>query len=257
MFDLLSTTFIGVDLKAGKRSYTYAALDGNLKMIAFGQGRLDEVFAFIGGCHSAVCAINAPITNGPDAQANPDFQQNSLFPIGPQKGRHAHHRQAENELLLKGIGVNHAPAALEIPRAPVWVRRGYQFVQLLEQTGFKPWPADGSPRQFVEVQSEAAFWHWLGDQPAGEDTFEGRIQRQLILSELDVDIPDPMNFFEEVTRFKLLRGQVSMSGVYEPHELNALISAATAVLLIKNPAQVTSYGTNEEGVIFLPSRKNK
>ncbi|MHC1785424.1 MAG: DUF429 domain-containing protein [Anaerolineaceae bacterium] len=258
MVDLLSTTFIGIDLKAGKRSYSYAALDGNCKLIAYGQGRFDDVFSFISGCHSALCAINAPISVGPEGERGPDFYQNSLFPIGPQKGRKRTnaHRQAEHDLLLKGISVQNVPTQQDLPHAPVWIRRGFQFVELLEQTGFKLWPAEGSERQFLEVQADAAFWHWLGNQPLNEESLEGRIQRQLILSELDLDVPDPMNFFEEVTRFKLLKGQLIMAGIYEPRELNAMMCAVTALLLVKSPDQVIPYGNRGEGFVYLPSHKN-
>lgn len=252
--DLLSTTFIGIDLKGGKRSYTYAALDGNMKLSAYGEGRLDDVFAFIGGCHSAVCALNAPVHyyRGGDA----DLFQATLFPIGPQKRgkRTGPTRQAEHDLLLKGIAMQNAPAREELPRAPVWIRRGFQFVELLEQTGFKPWPCEGSEKQFLEVQAEAAYWHWLDNRPLNEDNLEGRIQRQLVLAEMDMDVPDPMIFFEEVTRYKLLKGQISMSGIFTPRELNALICAVTALLLLKSPTSVSSYGNIDDGFIYLPER---
>jgi hypothetical protein len=259
MLDLLSTTFIGIDLKAGKRSYSYAALDGNSEIIAYGQGRLDDVFSFISGCHSALCAINAPISVGPEADGAAEFHQNSLFPIGPQSGRKRTYayRQAEHDLLLKGITVQNAPTRKDLPGSPVWIRRGFQFVELLEQSGFKLWPVESCERQYMEVQADAAFWHWLENQPLEEESLEGRIQRQLILSELDLDVPDPMDFFEEVTRFKLLKGQLTMKGIYEPRELNAMICAMTALLAVKSPEQVTSYGNPHEGYIYLPFHNKK
>lgn len=252
MIDLLSATFIGIDLRAVRRSYTYAALDGNQTLIAFGQGRLDDIFSFISGRQTAICAINSPLTTCPTENSQPDFTQEALFPIEQRKGRKQSQRQAEHDLQLKGIIVPKAPSTLEMKSSPGWVRRGFQFIQLLEQVGFKVWPTEGTSRQFLEVQAEAAFWNWLGAQPLSEETLEGRIQRQLILAEMDIDVPDPMNFFEEVTRYKLLRGLLPMNGIYSPQELNAIMCAITALLLVKNPQQVATFGSRSDGIIYLP-----
>jgi hypothetical protein len=255
MIDLHSATFIGIDLRAVRRSYTYAALDENQKLIAFGQGRLDDIFAFISGCQSAICAINSPLTTGPTENSKPDFTQDALFPIEQRKGQKHPHRQAEHDLLLRGIMIPKAPSSLEMNGSPGWIRRGFQFIQLLEQVGFKVWPSEGSTRQYIEVQAEAAYWNWLGAQPLNEETLEGRIQRQLILAEMDIDVPDPMTFFEEVTRYKLLRGLLPMKGIYSPQELNAIVCAVTALLLVKKPQQVASFGNLADGIIYLPTHE--
>lgn len=247
-----SSTFIGIDLKSGKRCYTYAALDGSAKLAAIGQGRLDDVFSFIGGCHSALCAVSAPLTPCPETGPHPDFLQSPLFPIGPQRRTEKNQRKAEHDLWQRGITITNAPTKAGITKAPTWIRRGFQFGELLEETGFRVWPSEDAPKQYIEVEAEAAFWHWLGNRPAPETSLEGRLQRQLILAEMDLDVPDPMVFFEEVTRYKLLKGQLTMDGIYSLAELNALICALTALLLVKSPAKVASFGSKEEGLIFLP-----
>jgi hypothetical protein len=255
MMDLHSTTFIGVDLKGGKRSYTYAALDGRMKLAAYGQGRLDDVFAFIGGCQTVLCAVNAPIHFCPEGGAV--IFQDTLFPIAPHRGRKrtGGMRYAEHILMARGISAQNAPTRQDLPQAQVWIRRGFQFVELLEEAGFKPWPSEGSEKQYLEVQAEAAFWHWLETRPLNEDSLEGRIQRQLVLSEMNLDVPDPMIFFEEVTRYKLLKGQLSMSALFSIRELNAMICALTAYLMVTDETRVASFGNRDDGVIYLPNRK--
>jgi len=37
------TTFIGIDPTAGQRPFVYAALDSDLRLLALGEGDLDEV----------------------------------------------------------------------------------------------------------------------------------------------------------------------------------------------------------------------
>ena len=54
------TTFIGIDPTAGQKPFTYVALDGDLNMLALGQGQIDDILAFVGGQQSAYVAINAP-----------------------------------------------------------------------------------------------------------------------------------------------------------------------------------------------------
>jgi hypothetical protein len=57
-------------------------------------------------------------------------------------------------------------------------------------------PGDGGERQSLEVYppaSPCSAFHRFEAQP------EGRIQRQLVLNERLVSVPDAMRFFEEIT----------------------------------------------------------
>jgi hypothetical protein len=81
---------------------------------------------------------------------------------------------------------------------------------------------------------------------------EGRIQRQLILHNHGLDIPDPMRVFEEITRYRILKGTISLERLYHPPMLDALASAYTAWMAATSPEEISNLGHPEEGEIILP-----
>jgi hypothetical protein len=54
------TTFVGIDPTAGQRPFSYAALDNDLRLMALGQGDMEEVLAFVAGQRQALVAVCAP-----------------------------------------------------------------------------------------------------------------------------------------------------------------------------------------------------
>ena len=64
-----------------------------------------------------------------------------------------------------------------------------------------------------------------------------------------------MNFFEEVTRFKILKSSLPTKNIFPQPEINAWIAAHTAWLAANQPERIQTYGEPEEGVIFLPVRE--
>jgi len=56
-------------------------------------------------------------------------------------------------------------------------------------------------------------------------SLEGRLQRGLILYDEGLRIPEPMEFFEEITRHKLLQGVLPSEYIYSPRQLDALMMA--------------------------------
>jgi hypothetical protein len=55
-----SSAFIGLDPTAGRKPFSYAALDANLGLTALGHGSLEEVLAFTVGQREALVAVCAP-----------------------------------------------------------------------------------------------------------------------------------------------------------------------------------------------------
>jgi hypothetical protein len=88
--------------------------------------------------------------------------------------------------------------------------------------------------------------------PFPKTTLEGRIQRQLVLHEHDLHIPDPMRLFEEITRHRLLQGVMPLQDLYSPGELDALVAAYTAWVAATRPSEALLLGDPEEGQIALP-----
>jgi predicted RNase H-like nuclease len=65
-------------------------------------------------------------------------------------------------------------------------------------------------------------------------------------------IKDPMEFFEEITRHRLMKGVLPMEFIYSAEELDALVAAFTAYLTVNQPSEVVWIGDKEEGQIVLP-----
>jgi hypothetical protein len=74
----------------------------------------------------------------------------------------------------------------------------------------------------------------------------------LILHEQGLGIQDPMDFFEEVTRHRLLKGLLPLVNLYQASELDALAAAFTAYTAAKHPNQISMVGTPDEGRIIIP-----
>ena len=242
-------TFIGIDPTPRYDPFVYAALDDELHLMAIGKGRLADVIAYAAGQSAALIGINAPqkLNQGLVNQAE---ERQHLFPVPPNKRGNL--RQAELTLLVQGVHVPRTPAQEKY--CPVWMKNGFLLYQHLLSMGYRLFPADESPRQIMEVQAEAAFFALLGKAPLFElNSLEGRLQRQLALYDKKIQLSDPMDFFEEVTRFRLLRGILPAENIYSGGELNALVCAFTAWLSVHAPERLVQYGVAEEGFIYLPA----
>jgi hypothetical protein len=65
-------------------------------------------------------------------------------------------------------------------------------------------------------------------------------------------IKDPMEFFEEITRHRFLKGVLPMEVIYTTEELDAMVAAFTAFLAASQPGEVVWVGNKQEGQIILP-----
>ena len=249
------TIYVGIDLIAGtgkeRRSYTYIALDHDLKVQAIGTGGLQEVAAYVGGLAEGYVAINAPRRPNQGLMRQDEVRQ-QLSPV-PRPGSWLNYRVAEYELRMHGQNVLPTPACAE--DCSSWLKASFDLFRCLEQAEYQPFPAAGASRLSFEVHPHAAYTALLGLAPFGRETLEGRLQRQLVLHELGVKIDDPMDFFEEVTRFKFLKGILPVKSIYSAAELDALVAAYTAFLAASSPPRVILLGHPAEGQIILPAHQ--
>jgi hypothetical protein len=132
------------------------------------------------------------------------------------------------------------------------MRRGFSLYETLAVIGYCDYPSGSQPLQIMEVFTQATFTLLSGEPPLPRNSLEGRLQRQLLLNDKDVDVPDPMRFFEEVTRYKLRSGILPMGEICRPAELDALAAAYTAWLAIKQPERIMLYGDEREGQVVIP-----
>jgi predicted RNase H-like nuclease len=136
------------------------------------------------------------------------------------------------------------------------MRLGFTLYRRLEGLGYCPYPQDNG-RQCLEVYPHASFTVLLGHPPFPKHSLEGRLQRQLILYESDLNLPNPMLFFEEITRHRLLQGVLPVERLYLPEQLDALVAAYTSWLASTHADRVTLLGHEEEGFVVLPSAELK
>jgi len=247
---LADSVFAGVDPTATHKSFTYAALDRELNVVASGEADLDELVDLLGGISGATVAINAP------SHLNSGLLRRSMEQkvAGAHQLRGVDIRMAEHELRLRGIPVG-GTAARESSCA-AWVRIGLGLYGSLAVHGFETYPSDCSHRM-LETHPHAAFCALLGRAPFARPSPEGRMQRQLALFERGVKLRDPMDYLEEITRHKLLNGVLPVEVLLSPEQLDALVAAYTAWIASEKAAELSRLGDPEEGVIYLPAPELK
>jgi len=243
-----NTSFIGIDPTAGQRPFAYAALDHELCLLALGQGDIEEVLAFVAGQRSARVGVCAPRRPNQGLMDQPEVREN-LSPA-PRPGRWTNFRLAEYQLRQHNIRIPQTPSKEE--DCPGWVRMGFNLFRRLEKLDYQPYPRQDADRQWLEIYPHACFAVLLGRNPFPKHTLEGRLQRQLILYERKVNIPDPMRIFEEITRHRLLQGILPLANLYPSEELDALAAAYTAWVTASQPEDVFLLGDAREGEIVLP-----
>jgi hypothetical protein len=243
------STFIGIDPSAGEKPFVYAALDGELNLLALGQGKMEEVLAFTAGQQQAVVAVCAPRQPNTGVMARPEIRQ-GLTP-SPRPGRWIDFRLADFMLRQRGISIPQTPA--DESACSNWMRMGFTLHRRLEAQGYQLYPAEEAACQVLEVYPFASYTSLLGGVlPFPKNSLEGRVQRQLVLYESKLDISDPMEFFEEITRHRLLKSQLPTQHLYSAAELDALVAAYNAWLAALYPSKVEILGDREEGQVVLP-----
>lgn len=248
MMDVKHTTCIGIDILSSRRPFSYAALDSSRRVLALGQGQILEILAFTSGQEQAVVALNAPLAPNQGLMRQDHVRQQ--LPHPPAPGRWMEMRVAEYLLHSEGFTIPHTPTHAN--QCQVWMQQGFTLVQNLSSYHYQAYPAPEAALQLLETQTDALFQRLLGQPPAEARTLEGRLQRQLALLDHGVPVQDPMKLFEEVTRFRLLHGQLSLNDVLSAGELNALAAAYLAWLAVYQPDQIQKFGMFGDGEIFLP-----
>jgi hypothetical protein len=237
---------IGIDCASSSQAFTLAALDHDLRLVTLSEQELDDLVKSLQSWESAAVAVNSPsrVNTGVVRRAAAAGRRLA------RSIRGADLREAEHELHARGISVGATPRMAAL--CPGWVQLGFGLYRRLAGLEFKPYPADGAPRWWLETHPHAGFSALLGRAPLPKPTLEGRLQRALVLFERGVRIHDPMAFLEEITRHRLLHGLLPMEQVLTQQQLDALLAAYTAWLTFMRPTEVSQLGNEQEGFITLP-----
>ena len=102
-----------------------------------------------------------------------------------------------------------------------------KFQERLGDAGFKAYATKDGPRLWIESNADECY-RVFHPKMLPRQSVEGRLQRALILYEEGLQIPDPMDYFEEITRHKILQGVLPTEGIYSSRQLDALAMAYIA-----------------------------
>ncbi len=240
--------FIGIDPTAGVRPITYAVLDERLRIKALRTAPLEEVLADVLSYPLAVCGIDAPAGRNKGLLADREVRARMGLP--PDRDTYNRYRLCEYELRRRGIHVYSTPP--DEQRVPRWMRVGWELYDRLRAAGFVDFPLQGARRVF-ETYPHAAYTVLINKRPYAKTSVEGLLQRQLVLYDEGVDVPDPMRALEEWTRHRLRTGQLDLRAIHSHDELDALMAAYTAYMVEREPHHTTALGDPSEGVIVLPT----
>ncbi|GAB4474046.1 MAG: hypothetical protein Kow00124_13660 [Anaerolineae bacterium] len=242
------TVYIGVDTTAGTRPATCAVLNHRLQVLYLGEQLLEDLVGFIDQYPRAICGVDAP--SGPNRGLLDDPDYRARVGLDPARDNYKAYRVAEYELRRRGIYIYNTSAEPE--RSAHWMEAGWRFYNRLYDLGFAAYPARGD-RVLFETYPHAGYTVLIKKRPYLKTGLEGRVQRQLVLYEQGLDVPDAMDITQEWTRFRFLTGQVPMDGLYTHDELDALMAAYTAYLVGCEPDLTTAVGDVRDGQIVLPT----
>ena len=242
-------TYIGIYPQAGKDQTVFAVLDADLKPINLGKGDVDAVRDVVDGYQQAVVGIQAPPRLSKGILTSPEKRLQYALPSRP--GRPGEMRLAEYELIRRGLPTYRTPE--ERGKVKGWMAVGFGVHKMLDEVGFQSFSEGGEGRRVLEVIAEVFFRIWLEENLYDKDSFEGRIQRQLALYEIGLDIADPMLFFEEITRYRILQGNLPKENLLEADELQALAAGYAAWASLHRPEEVSYVGDEEEGLVTVPA----
>lgn len=243
--------YMGVDLNAPRGSFGYTLIGRNQRILSRGCMKLEKWDAFLQSQSVQIICLTSPVSLNTGQMRRPDFRQ-SLNPV-PPGSRYQNLRTSEYEILSRGLPVSRTPA--DFDACSPSVQRSLRFTSALAVCGYNS-AADGeNGRQLLEIPPEAWFQQLLGYKLLPASSLEGRIQRQLVLQSLNLNVPDAMEFFEEVTRHKLLFGQLPENIVLPLPVLYSIAAAYTAWASVHAPGLICCFGCSDEGYLHLPIPK--
>ena len=243
--------YVGIDPAAARLS-AYAVLDEHLKIVKLGKATIEDLINVVAEYPAIICGVDAPIGPAKGLLEEPDYRRR--LGLQPKRSNYSTCRVCEYELRRRKITLYNTPKDPE--KAPSWMRSGWQLYEGLRKADFVEYPRIGSRRMF-ETYPYAIFTTLIGKRPYSKSSIEGLLQRQLVLFEEGVDVPDPMPHLEEWTRHRVKTGQIGRKNVLNHDSLDALAAAYTAYMVDREPQNMIALGDTAEGQIVLPVKDLK
>jgi hypothetical protein len=132
--------------------------------------------------------------------------------------------------------------AVNLPSAKRAQELYTDFKADLVRNGFKSFFQRNQPKQWLDTDAQDCFLILGGHKLWPRRTLEGRLQRSAILYEQGLQLRDPVDMLEEITRYKLIQGMMPLEKLHSSRELDALAAAYLAWLSLNRPGQVVPKG---------------
>ena len=116
------------------------------------------------------------------------------------------------------------------------------FKKKLSQSGFRSYSNKNDPKQFLVTNAQDCYHALSGHKLFPARGLEGRLQRSAILYEQGLQISDPIDVFEEITRYKLIQAILPLENIYSARELDALVAAYLSWIAVNRPGQIVLKG---------------
>lgn len=118
------------------------------------------------------------------------------------------------------------------------------------RAGFEPFSHKDHPKQWIETNTQDCFRALSGHKLLPRRALEGRLQRCAILYEQGLNLTDPVDMFEEITRYRLIQGVLPLENLPSASELDALAAAYLSWMSVNRPGQIVP-----KGEFVLPARE--
>ena len=123
------------------------------------------------------------------------------------------------------------------------------LVKEIAQAGFKPYLSDHACRQWVETYPLECFSDLTEQALLPRRSIRGRVQRAAILYDQGVQIKNPRNILEDGHR---LTSGTTRNTLHTPSELDALIAAGIAWMLVNRPVKIDLTREPDRKMISIP-----
>lgn len=243
--------YMGLQPAHGQRPSFLVGLDEEKRPVLSEKGDMEKILAIIAGAKPRAIAITTPQNADLGLMRRPEIRRR--FNLRPGGSNWMKWRVCEYELRRRNIRITSAPA--RSVDAPAWMRAGFVYYQRLKRMGYQMYSSDMETQEkiLLETSPHACYSTLLKIRPFRKDTLEGRLQRQLVLYMEGLDVLNPMRVMEEITRHRLLTGNLGLDKLYAADELDALVAAYCAQLTVVQSQRICQVGEREDGLITLPA----
>jgi hypothetical protein len=147
-----------------------------------------------------------------------------------------------SEVLLSLQEYENNSIAINVPSSRLGGEIYTDLTEKFLQAGFKSFSQKSHSKPWLETNAQDCFRLLSGHKLWPRRSLEGRLQRSAILYEQGLQITDPVDMFEEITRYKLVQGILPLENLPSSNELDALVSAYLAWLAVNRPQRVVMQG---------------